>query len=135
MSQARTSFPLVGTVGNAVIPSGSAAPSWDSVDRGLARLRSALEQAHTELHSLRRAYDQAVQVSRISLVPDLPTHAPQPLSAREYEVAALLASGRANREIALVLHVSVHTVNTQVKSILRKLGVRSRWQVADAFRS
>jgi DNA-binding CsgD family transcriptional regulator len=45
----------------------------------------------------------------------------------------LVAAGQSNLEIAASLHVSVHTVKTQLKSILRKLGMQSRWQVPDAF--
>jgi DNA-binding NarL/FixJ family response regulator len=35
-----------------------------------------------------------------------------------------------NMEIAKVLHVSVHTVKTHVKTVLAKLSIRSRWQMA-----
>jgi DNA-binding NarL/FixJ family response regulator len=48
-------------------------------------------------------------------------------------VALLMAVGQSNLEIAASLHVSAHTVKSQVKSILRKLGMQSRWQVKDAF--
>jgi DNA-binding NarL/FixJ family response regulator len=47
-------------------------------------------------------------------------------------VAYLLAQGRSNNEIAAGLHVSVHTVKSQVQSILRKRGLRSRWQLVAA---
>jgi DNA-binding NarL/FixJ family response regulator len=50
-------------------------------------------------------------------------------------VPLLVAAGQSNLEIAASLHVSVHTVKTQLKSILRKLGMQSRWQVRDAFAS
>ncbi len=55
------------------------------------------------------------------------------LSRCERRVALLMAAGQSNLEIATSLHVSVYTVKTQVKSILRKLGMQSRWQVRDAF--
>ena len=52
------------------------------------------------------------------------------LSQREREVARLVALGRTNREIADVLFLSTRTVESHVATVLRKLGVRSRTQVA-----
>jgi DNA-binding CsgD family transcriptional regulator len=48
------------------------------------------------------------------------------LTAREREVAALVAEGLADREIAERLRLSRHTVSQYVKRIYRKLGVGSR---------
>jgi DNA-binding NarL/FixJ family response regulator len=48
------------------------------------------------------------------------------LTARESEVAALLANGCSNREIADALFISEHTVKSHLKSIFRKTGVASR---------
>ncbi len=52
------------------------------------------------------------------------------LSIREAEVARLLADGLSNKEIGGRLFISVHTVDSHVRSILNKLGVNSRAQVA-----
>jgi DNA-binding NarL/FixJ family response regulator len=52
------------------------------------------------------------------------------LTARESEVADMVAQGRSNREIAAWLGVSVGTVRTHVDHILAKLGVHSRAQIA-----
>lgn len=52
------------------------------------------------------------------------------LTARETEVASLVARGLTNREIAARLFVSERTVETHVQNILRKLDCRSRTQVA-----
>lgn len=52
------------------------------------------------------------------------------VSVREQQVIALIAKGRLNREIASELFLSELTVETHVKNILRKLGLRSRTQVA-----
>jgi DNA-binding NarL/FixJ family response regulator len=55
---------------------------------------------------------------------------PARLTAQELRVASLVAAGMSNMEIAKVLHVSVHTVKTHVKTVLAKLSIRSRWQMA-----
>jgi len=53
-----------------------------------------------------------------------------PLSAREREVAALVAQGLGNREIAARLFLAERTVESHVKNICDKLGVNRRSQVA-----
>ncbi len=50
----------------------------------------------------------------------------EPLSVRELEVLRLLGSDMSQREIAAQLFVSVNTVKTHVRSVLRKFGVGSR---------
>ena len=60
---------------------------------------------------------------------------PHKLSGREKQALALIAEGLSNREIADQLVVTVNTVETHVRRILRKLGVRSRWQAADGWRA
>jgi DNA-binding NarL/FixJ family response regulator len=52
------------------------------------------------------------------------------LSPRQHEVAALIARGQTNRQIAARLLVTAHTVDTHVERILRKLGLHSRAQIA-----
>lgn len=52
------------------------------------------------------------------------------LSAREREVATLVAQGRSNREIAASLVVSERTAEAHVSNILGKLGFTTRAQIA-----
>jgi DNA-binding CsgD family transcriptional regulator len=52
------------------------------------------------------------------------------LTQREREVAALIAEGKSNREIALVLVVNYRTIEAHVSNILSKLGLTSRAQIA-----
>jgi non-specific serine/threonine protein kinase len=52
------------------------------------------------------------------------------LSAREREIAQLIARGTSNRRIAETLVVSIKTVETHVKHIFRKLNVTARSEVA-----
>ena len=54
------------------------------------------------------------------------------LTAREQEVALLVARGLTNRRIALELSISEHTVANHVRKILKKLGLRSRAQVSSS---
>jgi DNA-binding CsgD family transcriptional regulator len=53
-----------------------------------------------------------------------------PLTAREREVAAMVAQGMSNRQIASDLFLSEHTVKRHISKILRKLGLVSRAEVA-----
>jgi DNA-binding CsgD family transcriptional regulator len=53
-----------------------------------------------------------------------------PLSAREAEVARLIASGATNREIAATLHIAPKTVAAHVEHILTKLGAGRRAEIA-----
>src|SRR5829696_7670873 len=70
-----------------------------------------------------------------TLVP-VPEQQPPPgermegLTRREREVALLVARGLTNRQIASELSVSTSTANNHVARILRKLGLRSRAQIA-----
>jgi DNA-binding NarL/FixJ family response regulator len=52
------------------------------------------------------------------------------LSAREIEILALLASGRANDDIADQLKISPFTVRNHISNLLRKLQVDNRTQAA-----
>ncbi|HMH48433.1 MAG TPA: AAA family ATPase [Solirubrobacteraceae bacterium] len=52
------------------------------------------------------------------------------LTATEERVARLAAGGRANKEIAAELYMSVHTVEAHLSRVYRKLGIRSRTELA-----
>ena len=55
---------------------------------------------------------------------------PLELTATEQRVAALVAEGRTNREAADALFMSVNTIEWNLSRIYRKLGVRSRTELA-----
>ncbi|WP_432726649.1 response regulator transcription factor [Variovorax sp. W6] len=50
------------------------------------------------------------------------------LSSRELKVLCMIARGATNRQIAEETHRSINTIEAQVKSVYRKLGVNSRTQ-------
>lgn len=60
------------------------------------------------------------------------THTPR-LTPDEQRVAALVAGGASNRQVASTTYVSVRTVELRLTSIYRKLGIRSRKELADAL--
>ena len=54
----------------------------------------------------------------------------EPLSDREVEILALVATGASNKEIAAQLFIAEGTVKNHVTHILAKLGARDRTQAA-----
>jgi DNA-binding NarL/FixJ family response regulator len=56
------------------------------------------------------------------------------LSTRELEVLKLVASGNTDKEIAVALSLSIHTIKTHMRSILAKLQVSGRKEAARTAR-
>lgn len=57
------------------------------------------------------------------------------LTAAERRVAALVAEGRTNREVAAALFLGQRTVETHLSHVYAKLGIRSRAELASLYRS
>ena len=55
------------------------------------------------------------------------------LTEREYEVARLVAEGLDNREIAATAYLSEGTVRNNISSILSKMSLKNRTQIAVAY--
>ena len=81
---------------------------------------NAIHLASRGLHVLPRT---AVDFAPEPLGPEL-------LTPREADVLEHLQAGRSNAEIALALSVSVETIRTHRRNIYRKLGVRTRRELA-----
>lgn len=94
--------------------------------------------------SLRQATDGVVVCSRefISLLVDELRSTPSPgvgmrpvkspLTPREWEVLDLLCMGLSTRQVSDELVLSIETVRTHVKNLMRKLGVRTRAEAVEA---
>jgi len=82
---------------------------------------SAIHLASRGLQVLRRTEAEAEAPS---------AGGPELLTPREAAVLELLQGGRSNGEIAAQLCIGVETVRTHARSIYRKLGVRSRRELA-----
>jgi predicted ATPase/DNA-binding NarL/FixJ family response regulator len=79
---------------------------------------------------LQRAADLALAVAS-GTAPDDADRAPQvSLTPRERQVAALVASGRTNRQIGRVLGISEKTTEVHLHHVMSKLDARSRAEVA-----
>jgi two-component system NarL family response regulator len=52
------------------------------------------------------------------------------LTAREHQIASVLAAGRTNKEIAKQLDISERTVKAHVSEIFRKVGIGDRLKLA-----
>jgi ATP/maltotriose-dependent transcriptional regulator MalT len=88
--------------------------------------RGALREADAAAQELRRLGRRGRRRTRRVA----PGGGTVPLSPREREVAALVASGRRNRDVAEALFVSEKTVESHLARIYDKLGVRSRAALA-----
>ncbi|MGH7713415.1 MAG: response regulator transcription factor [Vicinamibacterales bacterium] len=88
-------------------------------------LHAAVQSAGAGLLTLTREHYAAlgagVRTTRNVLAPT-----GEPLTPRESEILGMLADGLANKEIAVRLHISTHTVKTHVQSVFAKLGADSR---------
>jgi DNA-binding CsgD family transcriptional regulator len=93
----------------------------ESLDRAL----HLFEEMHARLWAERARAESA----RIGGRPP----APLELTPTEARVADLVAVGRTNREVASALFMSDNTVEDNLKRIYRKLGVRSRAELAARF--
>jgi DNA-binding NarL/FixJ family response regulator len=81
-----------------------------------------------------RELGQPMVVVRVPSAAVVPSSTLNMLSPREREVAALVASGAANKEIARILGLTLGTVKHYVHQILDKTGLPGRVAIAQAHR-
>ena len=108
-------------------------PIAEVVDRWLApaRAKAGPAAARWLAEGRRLSPEEAVALVLANEPDDAPPPGPRPtLTRRETEVAALVARGLTNRDIAAQLFLSVRTVEVHVDHILTKLGFRTRTQLA-----
>lgn len=100
---------------------------------GAAACLSKETQARDVLSAIHLASRGLQVLRRIPVEAGTPPQVgPELLTPREAAVLELLQRGRSNGEIAVQLHIGVETVRTHARSIYRKLGVRSRRELARA---
>ena len=121
------------------------------LERGRVLLtRAIIDKRRRRAASARRFHDQATAIFQraqaplwepTEVAPETPGPAHGPgqgpapdLTAAEQRIVALVTEGLPNREIAANLFLSVKTVESVLTGVYRKLGVRSRTQLAVLLR-
>ena len=109
----------------ALIPPDLSGRAW-----GILPLEASVEELGAAIHALAAGLLVGMPALVNPLIADFPTILGEqlidPLTGRETEVLQLLAQGLANKQIALQLGISEHTVKFHVSGIYTKLGVTNR---------
>jgi DNA-binding CsgD family transcriptional regulator len=104
----------------------------------LGRIERRRKARRPARDALRRAHELATEMGHRPLLAEIERELPRvaaersstELTATERSVADLIAAGATNRDAAAALFVSVRTIETHVAAIYRKLGVRTRAELA-----
>ncbi len=104
----------------------------------LGRIERRRKARRRSRNTLARARELAGEMGHRPLLAEIerespraaPERAGHELTVTERRVADLIAGGATNRDAAAALFVSVRTIETHVASIYRKLGVRTRAELA-----
>jgi len=99
----------------------------DSAEPDLVRAVRAVAQGKTFFspdiaHTLLEDYMRRLQQEGLQDSYDL-------LTEREREVLQLLAAGKSNKEVAQMLHLSLHTVETHRTNFMQKLGLHNTAEI------
>jgi DNA-binding CsgD family transcriptional regulator len=97
-----------------------------------ARARASLERSLTTFEQLGATLWAAKARSEIGSIGGR-APSPRALTPTEQRIAALVAEGRTNREVAAELFVTNRTVEGHLSKIYAKLGLRSRAELAKRF--
>lgn len=94
---------------------------------GILPLETSADELSAAIHALSQGLIVGTHPLLFSSTEEEPL-AQGPLTDREAEVLALLAKGLANKQIAVALKISEHTVKFHVSSIYTKLNATNRTQ-------
>lgn len=134
--QARRCLALLtaATLVRASAPASARTPAWWQERLQDARTRSTRLLTADEAGRVRRTAETLTRKQLISYLvgeSDVLAHpGSTELTRREFEIAQLVASGLANREVAEHLRIADSTVSSHIKHIYTKLMIRSRTQLA-----
>jgi predicted ATPase/DNA-binding CsgD family transcriptional regulator len=128
---------------------GAAVAAWDMIpatlpgplaahrEAAVTRTRAALGEASFTAHFARAQVMPTAPAVALALREPPPTAtarppstAPAHLTQRERDVAALIAKGLSNRQVAAQMIISVRTAESHVQHIMAKLGFNTRSQIA-----
>jgi DNA-binding CsgD family transcriptional regulator len=103
-------------------------PDEEEVRAGMADVRARLGGSAFDRAwgAGREASPSEALATALELSVRRPASDPDGLTAREVEVLELIAGGRANKQIAAVLSISVSTVEQHVSRVYAKIGARGR---------
>jgi DNA-binding CsgD family transcriptional regulator len=135
-----------GHTGQARAALSRASAGWHARDRFWEGVQALADRARVAERSRRpaeaaalaaEARERATAAGALALLERIPAGRPesgpgqpQLLTAREIEVARLVATGATNREIATTLTIAPKTVSAHVEHILAKLGAARRTEIA-----
>ncbi len=109
-----------------LLPDGRAAEAVPLLETALETYAAAgAERDAARVRSLLRARGVRPPVSGPRSAPDWPE-----LTESEFAVVSLVARGATNREVAERLYLSPYTVNSHLRHVFTKLGIRSRVELA-----
>jgi DNA-binding NarL/FixJ family response regulator len=120
----RSDVPLLNLVSDAA----GAADAIAHGARGVLLINAAPRRIHTALRAIADGLFVVDDELSEKIVPQARARVElfEPLTEREQQVAQLLVRGLTNKEIAVRLGVTQHTVKFHLNGILRKLGVSTR---------
>ena len=107
----------------------------DAILRHYVIMFSGLRSPLDEHECARLVFAVLKALDSYSLATEPPLAYYERLTVREIECLRWSASGKSSEEIAIILHISAHTVNGYLKTAMRKLDAVNRMQaVARAYR-
>lgn len=95
--------------------------------------RASLESAITIFDEIGARAWAATATTELERIPGRTRGPADELTDAEQRIADLVVTGRSNKEVAAALHLSVKTVEVTLTRVYRKLGVRSRGELAARF--